>query len=231
MGIDWSHWQRMRVLVVEDDEVLLNGLQVGLGMSGFTVEAVMSCTDASAALRSSAFDAVVLDLMLPDGSGLDVLAELRKRRSPEPVILLTARDTVSDRVAGLDAGADDYIGKPFDLDEVAARLRALIRRASGHSTATLQWGEIILDPATMAVSRDGEPMRLSRREFSILHALIDRPGQILSKTQLEERLYGWQEDIGSNAIEVHVHNLRAKLGPGVVETVRGVGYRLADATQ
>lgn len=219
----------MRVLVVEDDEVLLNGLQVGLGMSGFTVEPVMSCTDASTALRASTFDAVVLDLMLPDGSGLDVLAEMRKRRSPEPVLLLTARDGVSDRIAGLDAGADDYLGKPFDLDEVAARLRALIRRASGHSSATLQWGEIILDPASMAVSRDGEPMRLSRREFSILHALIDRPGQILSKTQLEERLYGWQEDIESNAIEVHVHNLRAKLGSGVVETVRGVGYRLSDA--
>lgn len=219
----------MRVLVVEDDEVLLDGLQVGLGMSGFTVEPVMSCADASTALRSSAFDAVVLDLMLPDGSGLDVLAEMRKRRSPEPVLLLTARDAVSDRIAGLDAGADDYLGKPFDLNEVDARLRALIRRASGHSSATLQWGEIILDPASMAVSRDGEAMRLSRREFSILHALIDRPGQILSKTQLEERLYGWQEDIESNAIEVHVHNLRAKLGPGVVEMVRGVGYRLSDA--
>lgn len=219
----------MRVLVLEDDEVLLNGLQVGLGMAGFTVEPVMSCADASAALRAAAFDAVVLDLMLPDGSGLDVLTEMRKRRSPAPVLLLTARDGVSDRIAGLDAGADDYLGKPFDLDEVAARLRALIRRASGHSSATLQWGEIILDPASMAVSRDGEPMRLSRREFSILHALIDRPGQILSKAQLEERLYGWQEDIESNAIEVHVHNLRAKLGPGVVETVRGVGYRLSDA--
>lgn len=219
----------MRVLVVEDDEVLLNGLQIGLGMAGFTVEPVMSCEDASTALRASTFDAVVLDLMLPDGSGLGVLEQMRKRRSPEPVLLLTARDSVSDRIAGLDAGADDYLVKPFDLDEVAARLRALIRRANGHSSAILQWRDIVLDPARMAVSRAGEPLRLSRREFSILHALIDRPGQILSKTQLEERIYGWQEDVESNAIEVHVHNLRTKLGPRVVETVRGVGYRLADA--
>jgi two-component system response regulator QseB len=136
---------------------------------------------------------------------------------------------VSDRIAGLDAGADDYLGKPFDLDEVAARLRALLRRAGGHAAATLQWRDIVLDPASMGVTRGGESVQLSRREFSILRALVDRPGQILSKPQLEERLYGWQEGIESNAIEVHIHNLRAKLGPGIVETVRGVGYRLAEA--
>ena len=219
----------MRVLVVEDDEVLMDGLQVGLGLAGFTVETVATCADASAALRAAAFDAVVLDLMLPDGSGLDVLAEARARQLPAPVLLLTARDSVPDRIAGLDAGADDYLGKPFDLDEVAARLRALIRRAAGRPTASVQWRDVILNPATMTVTRAGEAVRLSRREFAILHALIDRPGQVLSKSQLEERLYGWQEEIGSNAIEVHIHNLRAKLGAGVIETLRGVGYRLMDA--
>jgi two-component system response regulator QseB len=219
----------MRVLVVEDDPVLLNGLQVGLGMAGYTVEAVSTRADASAALDTSDFDAVVLDLMLPDGSGLDVLAALRGQASKVPVLLLTARDSVPDRIAGLDAGADDYLGKPFDLDEVAARLRALARRSGGHAAATLRWRDIALDPASMGVTRGGKPVRLSRREFSILRALIDRPGQILSKPQLEERLYGWQEEIESNAIEVHIHNLRAKLGPGIVETVRGVGYRIAEA--
>jgi len=217
------------VLVVEDDPVLLNGLEVGLGMAGYTVETVSTCADASAALDTSDFDAVVLDLMLPDGSGLDVLAALRGQASKVPVLLLTARDRVPDRVAGLDAGADDYLGKPFDLDEVAARLRALTRRGGGRASATLHWRDIVLDPASMGVTRAGKPVRLSRREFSILRALVDRPGQILSKPQLEERLYGWQEEIESNAIEVHIHNLRTKLGPGIVETVRGVGYRLAEA--
>lgn len=215
--------------MVEDDAVLMDGLQAGLQMAGFTVEVVSSCADASAALDGSIFDAVVLDLMLPDGSGLDVLCQLRGRRATIPVLLLTARDSVPDRIAGLDAGADDYLGKPFDLDEVAARLRALTRRAGGHAAATLHWRDIVLDPASMSVSRGDEPVRLSRREFSILRALMDRPGQILSKAQLEERLYGWQEEIESNTIEVHVHHLRNKLGPGVVETVRGVGYRLAEA--
>ena len=219
----------MRVLVVEDDPVLLNGLEVGLGMAGYTVETVSTCADASAALDTSDFDAVVLDLMLPDGSGLDVLAALRGQASKVPVLLLTARDRVPDRVAGLDAGADDYLGKPFDLDEVAARLRALTRRGGGRASATLHWRDIVLGPARMGVTRAGKPVRLSRREFSILRALVDRPGQILSKPQLEERLYGWQEEIESNAIEVHIHNLRTKLGPGIVETVRGVGYRLAEA--
>lgn len=218
----------MRVLVVEDDAVLMNGLQVGLGLAGFTVDAVSTCVDASAALRSSAFDAVVLDLMLPDGSGLDVLNELRGRAVGTPVLLLTARDSIPDRIAGLDAGADDYLGKPFDLNEVAARLRALTRRGNGGASACRIWRDLRLDPATMAVSKSGESVRLSRREFSILHALMERPGQILSKSQLEDRLYGWQEDVESNTIEVHIHNLRQKLGPGVIETVRGVGYRLAE---
>jgi two-component system response regulator QseB len=218
----------MRILVVEDDAVLLNGLQVGLSLGGFTVDAVASCGDADAALHASAFDAVVLDLMLPDGSGLDVLASLRKRNQTTPVLLLTARDTVRDRITGLDAGADDYLGKPFDLDEVSARLRALIRRAAGRASSVIAWRDVTLEPATMIVTRGGDPVRLSRREFTILHALMDRPGQILSKAQFEEKLYGWQEDVESNAVEVHVHHLRAKLGTSMIETVRGIGYRLAE---
>ncbi|MDX6751640.1 winged helix-turn-helix domain-containing protein [Geminicoccaceae bacterium 1502E] len=217
----------MRVLVVEDDELLLNGLQVGLGLGGFTVDAVASCEEAEAALAAARFDALVLDLMLPDGSGLELLAGLRAGGSTLPVLLLTARDAVSERIAGLDAGADDYLGKPFDLDEVAARLRALVRRAAGQASAMLSWQDIRLDPARQAVSRGGEPVRLSRREFSILHALMERPGAILSRSRLEERLYGWQEDVESNAVEVHIHHLRNKLGSRVIETVRGIGYRLA----
>lgn len=217
----------MRVLVVEDDEILLNGLQVGLGLAGFTVEVVTSCADAAVALRASVFDAIVLDLMLPDGSGLDLLEQQRASGLHTPVLLLTARDSVSDRIAGLDSGADDYLGKPFDLDEVAARLRALIRRAAGNASAILVWRDMMLDPASMTVLKEGAPVRLSRREFSILHAMMERPGHILSKAQLEERIYGWQEDVESNTIEVHIHNLRSKLGAGVIETVRGVGYRLA----
>lgn len=216
----------MRVLVVEDDEVLLNGLQVGLGLSGFSIETVSTCADAAAALHASSFDAVVLDLMLPDGSGLDVLGEMRGRDASEPVLLLTARDAVSDRIAGLDAGADDYLGKPFDLDELAARLRALIRRKGGRARSTLQWQDVILDPATLTVSRAGRAVTLTRREFTILRALMERPGAILAKSALEEAIYGWQEGVESNAVEVHVHNLRGKLGAGVVETVRGLGYRV-----
>lgn len=220
----------MRILIVEDDSVLMNGLQVGLGLAGFTVDAVSNCADATAALKISAFDAIVLDLMLPDGSGLDVLSELRENQVGTPVLLLTARDSVPDRIVGLDAGADDYLGKPFDLTEVAARLRALTRRVTASTVACRAWRDLRLDPSTMSVSTAGKPVRLSRREFSILHALIERPGQIFSKAQLEERLYGWQEDVESNTIEVHVHNLRQKLGPGIIDTVRGVGYRLAEET-
>lgn len=216
----------MRILVVEDDEVLMNGLQVGLAISGFTVDAVGTCDEAAAALAACGFDALVLDLMLPDGSGLDLLASLRSQGATLPVLLLTARDAVSDRINGLDAGADDYLCKPFDLDEVAARLRALIRRSAGRASAILTWKNIALDPSRLAVTRGGEPVRLSRREFSVLHALMERPGRILSKSQLEERLYGWQEDVESNTVEVHIHHLRAKLGSRLIETVRGIGYRL-----
>lgn len=221
----------MRVLVVEDDEMLRDGLQVGLTLSGLVVDVVSTCGDADAALVGNPpYDAVVLDLMLPDGSGLSVLKALRQRRDRVPVLLLTAKDTVADRIGGLDLGADDYLGKPFDLDEVAARLRAIVRRAAGRSASVLQWLDISLDPARLRVEKDGREIRLSRREFSVLRALMDRPGSILSKSQIEEKLYGWQEEIESSVIEVHVHHLRGKLGVNVIETVRGVGYRMGGGT-
>ncbi|MBM1172128.1 response regulator [Microvirga arabica] len=219
----------MRILVVEDDAMLLDGLKVGLGIHGFTVDAVASCGDARAALATAEFDALVLDLMLPDGSGLDILRELRRRQDATPVLLLTAKDTVADRIGGLDSGADDYLGKPFDLDEVAARLRAISRRAGGRATPTLSWNGIELDPGRRTVEIDGNPIGLSRREFSILEALIKHPGTVLSKDQLADRLYGWEEDVESNAVEVHVHHLRVKIGRDAIETVRGLGYRLRSA--
>lgn len=218
----------MRVLIIEDDAVLRDGLKIGLGIGGFNADAVESCEEAEAALRNHQFDALVLDLMLPDGSGLDVLQSLRERRDATPVLLLTARDQVADRILGLDSGADDYLGKPFDLDEVAARLRALVRRASGRPQALLEFRGLQIDPATQNVELNGGSIRLSRREFAILHALMLYPGQILSRAQIEEKLYGWQEEVESNAVEVHIHNLRNKLGAGMIQTVRGVGYRLGE---
>jgi two-component system, OmpR family, response regulator QseB len=219
----------MRILVVEDDAMLRDGLKVGLGLHGFTVDAVASCGDAQAALATAEFDAIVLDLMLPDGSGLDILRELRRRQDAMPVLLLTAKDTVADRIGGLDTGADDYLGKPFDLDEVAARLRAISRRAAGRASPVLAWNGIELDPGRRTVEVDGKPVGLSRREFSILEALMRHPGTVLSKDQLADRLYGWEEDVESNAVEVHVHHLRVKIGRDAIETVRGLGYRLRSA--
>ena len=216
----------MRILVVEDDTILSDGLRAGLGLGGATVDCVATCADAEAALATSAFSAIVLDLMLPDGSGLDVLRGLRRRNDRTPVVLLTARDAVSDRIAGLDGGADDYLGKPFDLDELSARIRAVVRRASGRASAILEHGGIRLDPGSLAVTVDGLPVAVSRREVMVLAALMERPDVLRSKAELEERLYGWQEEVESNAVEVHVHNLRAKIGKHAIETVRGLGYRM-----
>lgn len=216
----------MRLLVVEDDPVLADGLCVGLGASGWTVEHVARVEDALAALHSSAFDAVVLDLGLPDGDGLDVLNFVRERNMDVGVVVLTARDESRDRVLGLDAGADDYVGKPFDLDELAARLRAVRRRLLGRSQPALSHAGVTLDPKSRLAWRGEGDLHLSRREFAILEALMERPNQVLSRSQLEERLYGWQEDIGSNAVEVHIHHLRAKLGAGFIRTLRGLGYTL-----
>ncbi|MGC5777105.1 response regulator [Methylobacterium sp. NFXW15] len=216
----------MRILVVEDDPILSDGLRAGLGLGGATVDCVATCADAEAALATSAFSAIVLDLMLPDGSGLDVLRGLRRRKDRTPVVLLTALDAVADRIAGLDGGADDYLGKPFDLDELSARIRAVVRRASGRAVAILEHGGIRLDPGSLTVTVDGVPVGLSRREVMVLAALMERPDVLRSKAELEERLYGWQEEVESNAVEVHVHNLRAKIGKHAIETVRGLGYRM-----
>jgi two-component system response regulator QseB len=216
----------MRLLIVEDDPVLSDGLSVGLALSGFTVDVVGTLADARAALREGDFAGVVLDIMLPDGLGTELLAQMRVEGRLLPVLLLTARDRVSDRVEGLDAGADDYLGKPFDLDELAARIRAMLRRHEGRASPAILWRGLSLDVAARQVSRKGQPLQLSRREFAILHALVEQPGRILSRSQLEDRLYGWQDDVESNAVEVHIHHLRIKLGRAVIETVRGVGYRV-----
>lgn len=216
----------MRILVVEDDPVLSDGLRTGLGMFGATADVVASCADGRAALASSEFDALVLDLMLPDGTGLDLLADIRAAGDSTPVLLLTALDEIADRVKGLDAGADDYLGKPFDLDELCARLRAICRRQNGRASPLLSCNGIVLDPATMSAAVRGERVGLSRREFAVLQALMERPGVLRSKDALEASLYGWQEEIESNAVEVHIHKLRAKLGRQAIETVRGIGYRI-----
>jgi two-component system, OmpR family, response regulator QseB len=216
----------MRILLVEDDAVLSNGLRAGLQMQGATLDIVESCADGRAALAAFEFDALVLDLMLPDGSGLDLLVHMRASGDRTPVLLLTALDETADRIRGLDAGADDYLGKPFDLDELGARLRAISRRQNGRASALLSCNGIVLDPANMSAMADGRPINLSRREFAVLQALMERPGVLRSKDALEARLYGWQEEVESNTVEVHVHKLRAKLGRHVIETVRGIGYRM-----
>lgn len=217
----------MRILIVEDDSILQDGISVGLGMAGFTADAVSTVEDGRLATCATSYDAVVLDLMLPDGSGLDLLREWRKSGKTLPVLLLTARDQVAQRIAGLDAGADDYVGKPFDLDELAARLRAIIRRAEGRGSGEIVWGDLALDPARMRVFKGDEEVELTRREFGVLRLLMSRAGAIVEKSVLEDALYGWQEEVESNAVEVHVHHLRHKLGRQTIETVRGVGYRLA----
>lgn len=219
----------MRVLVVEDDEVLLDGLQTGLALEGFTADGVDNVEDARLAQETGNYDAVVLDVALPDGSGLDLLREWRSADVSVPVLLLTARSAVADRIEGLDSGADDYLGKPFDLEELAARIRSIARRSKGNASAILRWQDIELDVAQRELRRSGQTVPLSRRELAVFQALVEQPGRLLSRTQLEDRLYGWQEEVGSNAVEVHIHNLRAKLGRTVIETVRGEGYRVPKA--
>lgn len=216
----------MRILLIEDDDVLADGIRAGLAMAAFTVDVAVSLEDGRAALAAERFDALILDLMLPDGSGFELLDSLRAETNCTPILLLTALDEHADRVRGLDAGADDYLGKPFDLDELAARLRAIARRANGRAAAQLTWRGVVLDPARLAATVEGVAVQMSRREFAILSALMERPGIIRSKGELEARLYGWQEGVESNTVEVHVHHLRSKIGRDAIETVRGLGYRL-----
>ncbi len=214
----------MRILLVEDDNMLGQAVQRGLQQEGWTVDWLKDGESALAALQSTPFDALLLDIGLPGQDGLSVLRSLRKQKYGLPILLLTARDAISDRIAGLDAGADDYLIKPFDLDELSARLRALLRRQQGRADATVEIGELSLNPASKAVSLNKTPIRLSAREFALLWALAAQPGMPLSRAQLEERLYGWGEEIESNAIEVHIHALRRKLGTHWIQNLRGVGY-------
>src|SRR5512139_825236 len=214
----------MRVLVVEDDPLLGDALAVGLKQRGFEADWVGDGRDAQTAIRAEPFAAIVLDLGLPGLSGLELLRGERARGNKVPVLVLTARDAVQDRITGLDSGADDYVVKPTDLDELAARLRALVRRSKGEPAPLLRVGAVALDAAARTVTRDGQAIDLQPREFALLQELMLNAGRVLSREQLEERTYRWGEEVESNAVEVHVHHLRRKLGADVVKTVRGVGY-------
>jgi len=216
----------MKILLVEDDRLLGDGIRAGLQQVGFAVDWAQDGRAAELALGGEPYDAVVLDLGLPRLSGLEVLARARAAHNAVPVLILTARDTVPDRIAGLDAGADDYLVKPFDLGELQARLRALIRRGQRQAEPQLAHGALRLDPAARSVSWEGRPVELSAREYAVLHALLLNAGRVLSKAQLEEKLYGWGGEIESNAVEVFVHHLRRKLAPELIRTVRGVGYMI-----
>jgi two-component system response regulator QseB len=217
----------MRLLLAEDDAMIGEAVQAGLRRQGFAVDWVRDGAAAEEALRLTPYDLCVLDLGLPRREGLEVLETLRRRGADLPVLIVTARDAVEQRVAGLDAGADDYLVKPFDLGELSARIRALLRRRAGRASARLEHAGIALDTATRAVTRDGREVALTPREYALLEALLEHPGRILSRAQLEERLYGWGEEVESNVVEVHVHLLRRKLGADFIRTVRGVGYRVA----
>lgn len=214
----------MRLLLVEDDPVLGDGLKTGLSQAGFTVDWAPDGAAADAALDCEQFALAILDLGLPRLEGLEVLRRLRRRGQTLPVLILTARDSTGEKVAGLDAGADDYLIKPIDLDELAARIRALLRRAGGRAAPVLEVGPLRLDPASHQVELEGQPVNLSTREFSILQLLVENAGRVISRSQLEAALYGWGESLESNAVEVHIHHLRKKLGSDSIRTLRGVGY-------
>jgi two-component system OmpR family response regulator/two-component system response regulator QseB len=216
----------MRILLAEDDSLLGDGLRAGLRQLGFQVDWVRDGEAAERELRAQAYTAAVLDLGLPRKDGLQVLTALRAAHIATPVLVLTARDTVPDRILGLDLGADDYVVKPVDLHELAARLRALVRRAHGQPQECLAAQDVVLDPASRTVRQAGISVPLSNREFDLLQAFMLGAGRVLSREQLEQQLYSWGQEVDSNAIEVHIHNLRRKLGNTLIHTVRGVGYML-----
>lgn len=214
----------MRLLLVEDDAMIGESVHLGLSQEGYATDWVKNGNAAESALAAESYDLMLLDLGLPGRDGLQVLRNLRARGQTLPVLILTARDGVADRVAGLDAGADDYLVKPFDLEELFARIRALLRRQAGRAEPLLRHGALTLDPAHNAVRLAEQPVLLSAKEFAILHALLQRPGLPLSRGQLEQHVYSWKEEVDSNAVEVHIHGLRRKLGPGWILNLRGVGY-------
>ncbi|GLQ31141.1 response regulator transcription factor [Litoribrevibacter albus] len=216
----------MRILLVEDDELLGDGLSSALKMSGNTIDWVKDGVSALHAILSEAFDCVVLDLGLPGMDGLDVLKKCRAQHKQVPIMVLTARDQIQDRVKGLDLGADDYLLKPFDIDELEARLRALVRRSGGSARPEIELGDVVILPDQRRVLKQGQEVTLSRKEYELLFELASHPGQVFERSRLEELLYGWEEDLESNAMEVHVHHLRKKLGKTLIKTVRGIGYCL-----
>ncbi len=219
----------MRVLLIEDDELLADGMANGLRSLGFAVDAYACGADGHAALRSAEYDAVLLDLGLPGGDGMQWLARWRAEGIDAPVLILTARDALASRIDGLDAGADDYLLKPIALGELAARLRAMGRRTRGRPEPVWRHGALSFHPGSRAVTWNGQPVELTAREVALLQVLLANPSRVLSKAQILEKLYGWGEEVESNALEVYVHHLRRKLAPGIVRTVRGVGYALGPA--
>jgi len=219
----------MRLLLVEDDAMIGRAVAQALRAEHYALDWVRDGAEAEAALAAGVYDLMLLDLGLPKRDGLDVLARLRRRGVELPVLIMTARDAVENRVAGLDAGADDYLPKPFDLDELSARIRALLRRRHGHAEPLLKHLGVSLNPATRAVLRDGAPVSLTGREYALLHALLERPGAVLARERILDTLYGWGEEVESNTLDVYVHSLRRKLGAEFIVTVRGVGYSLAPA--
>ena len=214
----------MRLLLVEDDEMLGNGVQAGLTQAGFAVDWVKDGEAAGMFLAAEEYALLILDLGLPKCDGMEVLKKLRAEGKDLPVLILTARDTVEDKVQGLDSGADDYLIKPFDLDELGARVRALLRRRGGRSMPVIRHGDLELDPASHTVTRRGALVDISPREFALLQELLENSGRVLSRAQLERSLYSWKDEVDSNAVEVHIHHLRKKLGSDLIRTVRGVGY-------
>ncbi|NTV70454.1 MAG: response regulator transcription factor [Azonexaceae bacterium] len=216
----------MRILLVEDDPELGDGLTVGLRQAGFAVDWLRDGNSADQALQSESFDLVVLDLGLPRLSGMDVLSRARSRGLTVPILILTARDATGDKVSGLDAGADDYLVKPIDLDELSARIRALTRRSAGRAAPLLTHGDLAVDLAAHRVTVAGDEVELSSREYSLLQMLLENAGRVLTRTQLEQSVYGWRDEPDSNALEVHIHHLRKKLGGDLIRTLRGVGYTI-----
>lgn len=219
----------MHVLLAEDDDLIARGIVAALKAHGMTIDWVSTAADTQAALRVCTFDVLVLDLGLPDRDGLDLLKMLRARGETIPVLVLTARDTVPDKVAGLHAGADDYLLKPFDIRELHARLQTLRRRLAGRCVNHIVHGTLTFEPGAMEVKLLGTPIEMSRRELATLQAFLNNPARILTAEQLKDAIYGLGDDVESNAINVHIHHLRRKLGSSIVETVRGVGYRLGPA--
>lgn len=217
----------MRLLVVEDDPMIGDSMQRGLRNSGLAVDWVRDGKDAELALGNGVYDLMILDLGLPRKGGLELLNQLRGQGNDLPVLIVTARDAVEDKVAGLNSGADDYLVKPFDFTELNARVNAIMRRRSGSGNPVMSYGPLTLDPVAHQVTLRGGPVGLSAREFSLLRALMAVPGAVLSRAELEEALYGWDEEVGSNAVEVHIHNLRNKLGSHAILNVRGAGYRVS----